>query len=65
MPGLAFTKQGARLGRGKGYYDSYLTRCRDVGHSPRTVALCFRQQIVDHVPVAESDIPVQEVLCSN
>ncbi|KAG8145108.1 putative 5-formyltetrahydrofolate cyclo-ligase protein [Naja naja] len=27
MPGLGFDKTGNRLGRGKGYYDTYLQRC--------------------------------------
>lgn len=62
MPGLAFTRQGARLGRGKGYYDSYLRRCHDSGVTPRTMALSFREQLVDHVPTGEHDFLVQEVV---
>ncbi|KAL8577871.1 hypothetical protein ACOMHN_018676 [Nucella lapillus] len=62
MPGLAFTRQGARLGRGKGYYDNYLTRCSQAGVMPLTVALTFAQQIVDFVPVDEHDMLVQHVV---
>ncbi|PVD20002.1 hypothetical protein C0Q70_20496 [Pomacea canaliculata] len=62
MPGLAFSRQGARLGRGKGYYDSYLRRCHDSGVTPRTMALSFREQLVDHVPTGEHDFLVQEVV---
>ena len=65
MPGLAFTRQGARLGRGKGYYDSYLTKCRNSGVLPRTVALIFHQQLVDVVPMGEHDMLVQEVVCAS
>ncbi|KAK7499722.1 hypothetical protein BaRGS_00009063 [Batillaria attramentaria] len=64
MPGLAFTKQGARLGRGKGYYDGYLTKCHNAGILPRTVALIFREQLVDFVPIGETDVLVQDVLCA-
>ncbi|XP_076443659.1 5-formyltetrahydrofolate cyclo-ligase-like [Babylonia areolata] len=64
MPGLAFTHQGARLGRGKGYYDSYLTRCQQAGVMPVTVALIFAQQIVDYVPLGEHDVLVNHVLSS-
>jgi len=28
VPGLAFTKSGDRLGRGKGFYDKYLNHAR-------------------------------------
>ena len=62
MPGLAFTLQGARLGRGKGYYDGYLRKCHNAGVMPRTVALIFHQQFVDLVPTGENDVPVQDVL---
>ncbi|XP_027427166.1 5-formyltetrahydrofolate cyclo-ligase isoform X4 [Zalophus californianus] len=63
MPGLGFDKQGNRLGRGRGYYDTYLKRClqqQDV--RPYTVALAFREQICLQVPVDENDMKVDEVL---
>ena len=62
MPGVAFTQQGARLGRGKGYYDGYLTKCHNAGIKPRTVALIFHQQLAEFVPTSENDVPVQQVL---
>nr|XP_045757794.1 5-formyltetrahydrofolate cyclo-ligase [Mirounga angustirostris] len=63
MPGLGFDKQGNRLGRGRGYYDTYLKRCleeQDV--RPYTMALAFREQICPQVPVDENDMKVDEVL---
>ncbi|XP_073160224.1 5-formyltetrahydrofolate cyclo-ligase isoform X2 [Lepidochelys kempii] len=63
MPGLGFDKSGNRLGRGKGYYDTYLERCM---HHPKgkpyTIALAFKEQICDSVPVAENDIQIDEIL---
>lgn len=63
MPGLGFDKSGNRLGRGKGYYDIFLERCM---HHPKgkpyTIALAFKEQICDSVPVAENDIQIDEIL---
>lgn len=63
MPGLGFDKHGNRLGRGKGYYDTYLQRCLQHSKSkPYTIALAFKEQICDQVPVTETDRPIDEVL---
>ncbi|KAF0876240.1 MTHFS ligase, partial [Crocuta crocuta] len=64
MPGLGFDKQGNRLGRGKGYYDAYLTRClqQQRDSQPYTMALAFREQMCLQVPVDEHDVRVDEVL---
>lgn len=58
MPGLAFTKNGDRMGYGGGFYDKFLSAEPD--HP--TVALCYDFQIVDQLPTEEYDIPVDLVL---
>jgi 5-formyltetrahydrofolate cyclo-ligase len=58
MPGLAFTKQGDRMGYGGGFYDRFLT---DEPEHP-TLALCYDFQIVESLPTEEFDIPVDTVL---
>ncbi|MGH0137112.1 UNVERIFIED_CONTAM: hypothetical protein FKN15_036556 [Acipenser sinensis] len=63
MPGLGFDKHGNRLGRGKGYYDTYLGRCMNHPKGkPYTIALAFKEQICDAIPVADNDIQVDEIL---
>lgn len=63
MPGLGFDKHGNRLGRGKGYYDTYLKRCLQCQEvKPYTLALAFKEQICLQVPVDEHDMKVDEVL---
>ena len=58
MPGLAFTKNGDRMGYGGGYYDKFLA----VEPDHPTVALCFDFQIVDEIPTDDYDVPVDLVL---
>lgn len=57
VPGRAFTLDGARLGRGRGYYDRLLPHlsCPKVG-------LCFPWQIVPAIPMDAHDIPMDVVL---
>ncbi|CAL8404616.1 unnamed protein product [Boreogadus saida] len=63
MPGLGFDRAGNRLGRGKGFYDSYLERCvRHARGKPYTVALAFREQLCPDVPVDDNDVLIDEVL---
>lgn len=58
MPGLAFTEKGDRMGYGGGFYDKFLAA--EPEHP--TVALCYSFQMVDTLPTAEYDIPVDCVL---
>lgn len=53
VPGVAFTLSGGRLGRGKGYYDRYLSRVDFRGYK---VGVCYPHQIVDFLPVEEHDV---------
>lgn len=65
-PGLIFTKAGLRCGRGKGYYDRFLSKCAT--HFPRkpvTIALALEEQIVEDVPVTERDVRMDFVLTAS
>jgi len=59
VPGVAFTQAGARLGRGKGFYDRYL---KDMPGSVTKVALAYDIQILEDLPTTPNDIPVDIVL---
>lgn len=52
VPGVAFTRDGARLGRGRGYYDRYLSQ---PGLRAFCVGVCFAHQLVDALPVEPHD----------
>lgn len=58
MPGLAFTKEGARMGYGGGFYDKFLAA---EPHHP-TLALCYDFQMVEHLDTEAHDIPVDTVI---
>lgn len=50
IPGLAFDTKGARLGRGKGFYDRYLSNFKGT-----SIALAYECQLVDELPEEEHD----------
>lgn len=58
VPGMAFDRQGNRLGRGKGYYDRFLPRVKKA----YKIGLCFDFQIVGNVPTEPTDIPMDEIV---
>jgi 5-formyltetrahydrofolate cyclo-ligase len=60
MPGLAFDREGHRLGYGGGYYDKYF--CNEPEHP--MVALCYSFQMVDKLETEAFDIPVDLVICA-
>ncbi len=57
VPGRAFDARGARLGRGKGFYDALLARLRPDARAA-TIGLAFEAQCVDCVPEDEHDVRV-------
>lgn len=57
IPGRAFTLKGERLGRGKGFYDRFLTL-----YSGTTIGVGFACQIVDEIPVDPWDKQLSSVL---
>ncbi len=62
VPGLAFDRQGGRLGRGGGHYDRILGRKDCVG---KVIGACFASQIVSEVPREEHDSSMSAVLTEN
>ncbi len=58
VPGLAFTRDGARLGRGGGYYDRYLAT---MPASTLKIGVCFAVQIVASLPTEPHDQRVDTV----
>lgn len=59
VPGVAFTIQGHRLGRGGGYYDQFLSQL-DV--RTISVALAFEMQILAQLPTDKNDFPVDCII---
>lgn len=63
MPGLGFDRSGRRLGRGKGFYDNYLERCIKLSREkPYTIAVAFKEQLCQEIPVDDHDMLIDEVL---
>lgn len=67
MPGLAFTREGRRLGRGRGFYDRFLAewhlhdRCSGL-KGPVLMGVCHSCQLVDWIPTEDTDITVDHIL---
>jgi 5-formyltetrahydrofolate cyclo-ligase len=58
VPGVAFDRQGGRIGYGRGYYDKLLAACRGANHSPHAIAAAFEVQVVDAVPMEPHDVRI-------
>jgi len=58
-PGLAFDPHGARLGRGRGFYDRMLSKARP---GALKIGVCFPWQIVPDVFPEAHDVIMDEVL---
>ena len=57
IPGVAFDRQGGRLGYGKGYYDRFLEQT-----AAFRLALAFNFQVLEKVPTEKHDVPMNGVL---
>ncbi|XP_022135493.1 5-formyltetrahydrofolate cyclo-ligase, mitochondrial isoform X2 [Momordica charantia] len=69
LPGLAFDKSGRRLGRGGGYYDTFLKNYQELAKvrnwkQPLLVALSYSVQIIDEgvIPLTPNDVSVDALV---
>jgi 5-formyltetrahydrofolate cyclo-ligase len=55
VPGLAFTRDGGRLGNGRGFFDRFLAH-----RTPRAakIGVCFNFQILPSLPLEAHDVKV-------
>ena len=61
IPGRAFTKSGKRIGRGKGFYDIYLSSLPQIFYIKKT-GVCLACQIMADLPVTPDDILMDDVI---
>jgi len=57
IPGLAFTERGERLGRGKGFYDKYLSHYHGI-----KIGVCFSEQLEDRLPTEKHDVTLDYIV---
>ncbi len=57
LPGIAFSKNGHRIGYGQGYFDRLLkkTSCLKIG-------VAYEFQIVKNIPGEDHDVPVEKII---
>lgn len=59
VPGVAFDKNGGRLGNGQGYYDRFFVNARAGCHR---VGICYECQIFDNVRLQSHDVSMDQVI---
>ena len=62
VPCLAFSNDGKRLGKGKGFYDRYFERLEKAGLDVFRCGFCLPCQIADDIPCDEFDRKVDRVI---
>ena len=58
VPGVAFTRDGKRLGRGGGFYDRFFAQHRHI----YKIGIAFACQIADELPTDEHDVAMNTVI---
>lgn len=61
VPGVAFDREGWRLGHGQGYYDKLLSQMEP---TTQRIGLAFDVQLVEHLPHDPHDMRVHTVLAA-
>ena len=61
VPGVAFDRNGGRIGYGKGFYDKLLASCHNAGSHPSIVAAAFDMQVIDTIPMESHDVRISAI----
>ncbi len=61
VPGVAFDRQGHRLGRGKGYYDRFL---KTLPPHVKCFGLAFDFQVFKSVPIENFDVSMDRIIAN-
>lgn len=63
VPGRAFSKNGERVGRGKGYYDDFLAEIKKTNlKNAFFCGICFDCQILEQIPTEAHDVKMDFVI---
>ena len=62
LPGVAFSRNGARLGYGGGFYDKLLAHTT---HMPVLASAAFSLQIMERIPQEATDVKVEWLVTEN
>jgi len=65
VPGMAFSEDGVRLGRGKGYYDKFFSGRKESGKQACgavLIGVCRKDRVLGRLPSDEWDLTVDAIL---
>ncbi|MOA35167.1 5-formyltetrahydrofolate cyclo-ligase family protein [compost metagenome] len=65
VPGLAFDRQGGRLGYGGGYYDRFAARLSmqdGTAQQMLWLGAAFEKQLIAHVPLERHDLKMNGIV---
>lgn len=66
VPGVAFDRNGGRIGYGAGYYDRYFKKISDNRRNDvKKIVLAYEFQVIDKVPMDEQDVRIDCIITEN
>jgi 5-formyltetrahydrofolate cyclo-ligase len=63
VPGVAFDRNGGRMGYGAGFYDRYFKKInKDNAMKIKKLALAYDFQVIERVPMDKNDMPIDNII---
>lgn len=59
VPAVALAKNGDRLGKGGGFYDTFLS---NLPQTTQTIGICYQAQLLDSIPTTAQDQKVKHII---